>query len=118
MDRVRHSIRELRRSAQEVLRAQGFDRDPITDTPSRSDPESSDDRGRLPSGWGVEMMLDQARELLEVVEVLIEHPSDDIEIDLDVIVHEHVAESCDAPKSGTEGGCSTLVSIRRSIAEA
>ena len=50
------------------------------------------------------MALDSPCELLEVVKVLVEYPSDHIEVDLDVVVHEHVAETCDAPESRAERG--------------
>lgn len=50
------------------------------------------------------MTLDPPCEFLEVVEVFVKDPSDHIEIDRDVVVHEHVAETCDASKSRAERG--------------
>ena len=60
------------------------------------------------------MTLDQTCEFLEVTEVLVEDPSHHIEIDFDVVVHEHVAETRDAPNAAG----STPAFVRRSIAEA
>ena len=53
MDRVRHSIRELRElrgSEQEVLRAQEFDRDPITETPPAAIRNPVTIEGSYPTG--------------------------------------------------------------------
>ena len=58
-----------------------------------------------------------AGELLEVFEGFAEHPGDQVEVDIEITVHEHVAEAGDPPEALAEALRNTFASTRQSMDE-